>query len=43
MSEAEYQLTKFMNEPVAIDTSDKLLSPMPGTLISYNVKVCIIR
>ena len=40
MSEGEYELTKHMKEPIVTDTSNKLLSPMPGTLISYSVKVC---
>mmetsp|Transcript_17517 Transcript_17517/g.25079 ORF Transcript_17517/g.25079 Transcript_17517/m.25079 type:complete len:865 (-) Transcript_17517:422-3016(-) len=38
MSPAEYELSKYMNEPAVVDTCNLLLSPMPGTLISYAVK-----
>lgn len=37
MSPQEYELAKYMNEPTKIDTSNLILSPMPGTLISYSV------
>ena len=37
MSLEEYRLSTYMNEPKALDTSNYLLSPMPGTLISYAV------
>eukprot|EP00565_Helicotheca_tamesis_P005070 CAMPEP_0185727002 /NCGR_PEP_ID=MMETSP1171-20130828/2808_1 /TAXON_ID=374046 /ORGANISM="Helicotheca tamensis, Strain CCMP826" /LENGTH=783 /DNA_ID=CAMNT_0028395467 /DNA_START=199 /DNA_END=2551 /DNA_ORIENTATION=- len=38
MSPAEYELSTHMIEPTAVDTSDLLLSPMPGTLVSYSVE-----
>jgi propionyl-CoA carboxylase alpha chain len=37
-SEREYELSAHMNEPIHVDTSDSVLSPMPGTLISYAVQ-----
>lgn len=53
MSPEEFKLAKHMKEPKKIDTSSMILSPMPGTLISYSVKdgekvvenqdVCIIE
>lgn len=38
-SPREYELSKHMHEPLEVDTSDMVLSPMPGTLLSYAVKV----
>lgn len=38
MSLKEYELSRHMQEPKKIDTSDMILSPMPGTLISYSVE-----
>lgn len=34
----EHELSKYMHEPVALDTSNLVLSPMPGTLLSYAVQ-----
>jgi propionyl-CoA carboxylase alpha chain len=34
----EYELSVYMKAPKEVDTSDQILSPMPGTLISYAVK-----
>lgn len=39
MSPDEYQLARHMNEPKEIDLGNFVLSPMPGTLISFAVKV----
>jgi hypothetical protein len=39
MSPAEYQLACHMLEPAPLDLGDFVLSPMPGTLISFAVKV----
>lgn len=36
-SPREYELSKHMHEPKVIDTSHFIMSPMPGTLISYSV------
>jgi propionyl-CoA carboxylase alpha chain len=36
-SPREYELSAYMQEPIQVDTSDLVLSPMPGTLISYAV------
>ena len=36
--ENEYELSKYMHPPVHADTSNFVLSPMPGTLISFAVK-----
>eukprot|EP00579_Thalassiosira_antarctica_P001903 CAMPEP_0201870296 /NCGR_PEP_ID=MMETSP0902-20130614/3447_1 /ASSEMBLY_ACC=CAM_ASM_000551 /TAXON_ID=420261 /ORGANISM="Thalassiosira antarctica, Strain CCMP982" /LENGTH=850 /DNA_ID=CAMNT_0048395887 /DNA_START=152 /DNA_END=2704 /DNA_ORIENTATION=- len=38
MSPAEYQLACHMEEPIPVDLGDFVLSPMPGTLISFAVK-----
>ncbi len=38
MSLEEYRLSTYMNEPKELDTSNYLLSPMPGTLVSYAVE-----
>ncbi|KAL7539350.1 hypothetical protein ACHAXR_009211 [Thalassiosira sp. AJA248-18] len=38
MSPAEYQLACHMNEPTPVDLGNFVLSPMPGTLISFAVK-----
>lgn len=38
MSRTEYELSKHMKEPPVRDTSGLVLSPMPGTLMSYAVK-----
>ena len=37
-SPREYELSKYMHEPVMDDTSDLVMSPMPGTLISFSVQ-----
>ena len=37
-SEQEYKLSKYMHEPKEVDTSNMVLSPMPGTLISFSVE-----
>lgn len=34
----EYKLSQHMVPPKIIDTSDYILSPMPGTLINYSIK-----
>jgi len=34
----EYELSLHMHEPSIVDTSDMVLSPMPGALISYAVQ-----
>jgi hypothetical protein len=39
MSLAEYQLASHMLEPAPLDLGDFVLSPMPGTLVSFAVKV----
>lgn len=39
MSPDEYQLARHMNEPKEVDLGNFVLSPMPGTLISFAVKV----
>lgn len=36
-SPLEYELSKHMHPPREVDTSDMVLSPMPGTLINYAV------
>ena len=36
-SPREYELSKYMHEPMLLDTSAFVLSPMPGTLISYAI------
>jgi propionyl-CoA carboxylase alpha chain len=36
-SPREYELSKHMHEPKIVDTSDFVMSPMPGTLISFAV------
>ncbi|CAJ1930805.1 unnamed protein product [Cylindrotheca closterium] len=36
-SEREYQLSQYMHVPKMVDTSDMVMSPMPGTLISFSV------
>jgi len=38
LSPSEYKLSQYMHEPIMIDMSQYLLSPMPGMLISYAVK-----
>eukprot|EP01083_Nonionella_stella_P038449 104637_1 len=38
MTPDEYRLTSHMNEPKEVDLGDFVLSPMPGTLISFAVK-----
>ena len=40
MSLAEYKLACHMLEPVPLDLGDFVLSPMPGTLVSFAVEVC---
>jgi propionyl-CoA carboxylase alpha chain len=37
-SPREFELSKHMHPPVIEDTSDLVMSPMPGTLISFSVK-----
>ena len=37
-SPREYELSQYMHEPVVEDTSDLVMSPMPGTLISFSVQ-----
>jgi propionyl-CoA carboxylase alpha chain len=36
-NEREYELSKHMHPPKVLDTSDLVMSPMPGTLISFSV------
>lgn len=36
-SPREYEFSKHMHEPKIVDTSDFVMSPMPGTLISFAV------
>lgn len=36
-SPREYELSAYMQKTIQVDTSDQVLSPMPGTLISYAV------
>ncbi len=43
MSPKEYQLSCHMHEPEPIDFGDYVLSPMPGTLISFAVKVGMLN
>ena len=37
-SPREYELSKHMHEPLLIDTSNVVLSPMPGTLVKFSVQ-----
>ena len=37
-SPREFELSKHMHEPLIVDTSDMVLSPMPGTLITIAVQ-----
>jgi propionyl-CoA carboxylase alpha chain len=37
-SPREYELSSYMHPPVIEDTSDYVMSPMPGTLISFAVQ-----
>jgi propionyl-CoA carboxylase alpha chain len=37
-SQKEYELSKHMHPPILADTSDLVMSPMPGTLISFSVQ-----
>jgi hypothetical protein len=39
MKPFEFKLSRFMKKPKLADTRDYLMSPMPGTLIRYAVKV----
>lgn len=41
MSPAEYKLACHMKEPTPVDLGNFVLSPMPGTLISFAVKVSL--
>jgi propionyl-CoA carboxylase alpha chain len=34
----EYELSQHMHVPVELDTSDLIMSPMPGTLVSYAIQ-----
>lgn len=43
MSPTEYQLSCHMKEPEPVDFGNFVLSPMPGTLISFAVKVRITQ
>jgi hypothetical protein len=43
MSVGEYELACHMNEPIPKDWGNFVLSPMPGTLISFAVKVRIVN
>lgn len=36
-SPREYELSKHMHPPKIVDTSDFVMSPMPGTLISFKI------
>ena len=36
-NETEYELSKHMHPPKVVDTSDLVMSPMPGSLISFSV------
>lgn len=38
MTPSEYELSCYMNEPKVVDTSNFILSPMPGTLMSFAVE-----
>ena len=38
MSRAEYELARLMKEPIPKDFGNFVMSPMPGTLISFAVK-----
>merc|ERR1719291_724125 len=38
MSPVEYQLAKHMKEPIPVDLGNFVISPMPGTLISFAVE-----
>ena len=38
MTKNQYKLSRNMKEPKILDTSNLILSPMPGTLVSYAVK-----
>ncbi|MGK3759965.1 MAG: propionyl-CoA carboxylase alpha chain [Bacillariaceae sp.] len=37
-SPREYELSKHMRPPVIEDTSDLVMSPMPGTLINFTIQ-----
>merc|ERR1712000_559907 len=37
MSTKEYDFSRHMKEPKVVDTSNLIMSPMPGTLMSYAV------
>ena len=37
-SPREYELSKYMHEPMIVDTSSMVISPMPGTLIKMSVE-----
>lgn len=37
-SPREYELSKYMHEPIMVDTSSLVLSPMPGQLIKMSVE-----
>lgn len=36
-NENEYEMSKHMHPPKLVDTSDLVMSPMPGSLISFSV------
>ena len=42
MSRGEYELACHMNKPIPKDFGNFVLSPMPGTLISFAVEVSAI-
>lgn len=37
-SQREYELSRYMRPPIIEDTSELVMSPMPGTLISFSVE-----
>ena len=37
-SHMEYELNQYMKPPAVLDTSAYVISPMPGTLVSYSVE-----
>jgi propionyl-CoA carboxylase alpha chain len=37
LTKREHELSVHMHEPIAVDTSNVILSPMPGTLVSFAV------
>ena len=37
-NQKEFEMSRHMHPPKVVDTSDLVMSPMPGTLISFSVK-----